>query len=324
MSPPGEESSGRGDDSAESGASDDSHVDPSEAFAALSDPLRVDILRALAAFHRESGPGPIGFADLRKRVDVRDSGRFRYHLNELRDHFVRKADGGYRLTHAGIEIVAAILAGTYTERGSMGPEPLDSVCSLCDASAVAVYEDGYCAVSCENDHPLFHWSVPPAAAADASLPEVVSRAELFARQAIERTLAGVCPKCSAPVDPAIVEDDAAPTPRLRARCDTCGATMAGPVGFCLLVDPAVESFYRRHDRPLDDLYVWEPAFVADDSTVSVAATDPLRVEISVTLDDETLAVSVDEAGRVSVDQSDHPSTDQSDRPSTDEPSRGSE
>ncbi|WP_415379766.1 winged helix-turn-helix domain-containing protein [Halosimplex sp. TS25] len=313
MSPSGEESSGRGDDSAESGASDDSHVDPSEAFAALSDPLRVDILRALAAFHRESAAESVGFAELRKRVDVRDSGRFRYHLNELRDHFVRKDGGGYRLTHAGIKIVAAILAGTYTDRGSIGPEPLDSDCSHCDARAVAVYEDGYCAVSCENDHTLFAWSVPPAAATDASLPEIVSHAELFARQAIERTLAGICPKCSAPVDPAVVEDETAPTPRLRTRCDTCGATMAGPVGFCLLVDPAVESFYRRHDRPLDDLYVWEPAFVADDSTVSVAATDPLRVEISVTLDAETLTVSVDEAGRVSVDESDHASADESSR-----------
>ncbi|MFC7140691.1 winged helix-turn-helix domain-containing protein [Halosimplex aquaticum] len=299
----GDESAGRGDDSTDSGASDDSHVDPSEAFAALSDPLRVDILRALAAFHRESAPEPVGFADLRKRVDVRDSGRFRYHLNELRDHFVRKADDGYHLTHAGVEIVAAILAGTYTDRGSRGPEPLDSGCSLCDARAVAVYEDGRCAVSCENDHPLFNWSVPPAAASDASLPEIVSLAELLARQAIERTLAGVCPKCSAAVDPAVVAEDAAPAPRLRARCDTCGATMAGPVGFCLLVDPAVEAFYRRHDRPLDERYAWEPAFVADDSTISVADTDPIRVEIAVTLDDETLAVSVDESGRVSVDGS---------------------
>ncbi|WP_459193317.1 winged helix-turn-helix domain-containing protein [Halosimplex sp. J119] len=297
MSPSDGESAGRGD---EGSGTHDSRVEPAEAFAALSDPLRVDILRALAGFHRESAAESVGFADLRKRVDVRDSGRFRYHLNELRDHFVRKADGGYRLTHAGLEIVAAILAGTYTDRGSRGPEPLDSDCSLCDARAVAVYEDGYCAVSCENDHALFNWSVPPAAAAGASLPEIVSRAELFARQAIERTLAGICPECSASVDPAVVDPDETPTPRLRVRCDTCGAPLAGPVGFCLLVDPAVEAFYRRHDRPLADLFVWEPAFVADESTVSVAETDPLQVEISVTLDDETLEVSVDDGGRVTV------------------------
>jgi len=289
---------------AEPGTAAEQRVAPAEAFAALSDPLRVDILRELAAAHREQTVEPVGFADLRRRVGVRDSGRFRYHLNELRDNFVRKDEGGYRLTVTGIETVAAILAGTYTHGGSLGPEPIDSECSACASPAVAVYRDGRCAVTCENDHTLFAWSLPPAAAADATLPEVVSLAELYARQAIERALAGVCPKCSAPVDPRIVteRDDpepAAPVPGLRVACDTCGGRLVGPVGFCLLVDPAVAAFYRRHDRPLDACHVWEPAFVADDA-VEVVDRDPVRVAVDVTLDGDRLAVTVDESGRVSV------------------------
>lgn len=297
----------------DAGGSDERGVDPAEAFAALSDPLRVDILRALAAFHRERGAEPVGFAELRKRVEVRDSGRFRYHLNELRDNFVEKAEDGYRLTNTGVETVAAILAGTYTDRASVGPDTLDSECPACGTAAVARYRDGRCTVTCREDHPLFAWSLPPAAAADATLTEVVARAELFARQAIERGLAGVCPKCSAPVDPRVVADRAnatgseegteragAATPGLRVVCDTCGARLVGPVGFCLLVDPEVAAFYRRHDRPLDEAHVWEPAFVADDDAVSVAATDPLRVAVDVTLDGDTLAATVNESGRVSV------------------------
>ncbi|QLH80716.1 winged helix-turn-helix domain-containing protein [Halosimplex pelagicum] len=309
------EADGRADraDGSESATAAEQRVDPSEAFAALSDPLRVEILRELATAHREREVEPVGFADLRKRVEVRDSGRFRYHLNELRDNFVRKGEGGYRLTVTGVETVAAILAGTYTHGGSMGPEPIDSECSACASAAVATYRDGRCAVTCENDHPLFGWTLPPAAAADATLPEVVSLAELYARQAIERALAGVCPKCSAPVDPRIVVegDDAdsgdtgaaeatGPLPGLRVRCETCGGRLVGPVGFCLLVDPAVAAFYRRHDRPLDALHVWEPAFVADDDTVEVVERDPLRVAVEVTLDGDRLAVTVDESGRVSV------------------------
>ncbi|QPV65072.1 winged helix-turn-helix transcriptional regulator [Halosimplex litoreum] len=276
----------------------------------MSDPLRVDILRELATAHRERTVEPVGFADLRKRVGVRDSGRFRYHLNELRDNFVRKDEGGYRLTVTGIETVAAILAGTYTHGGSLGPESIDSDCSECGADAVAVYRDGRCGVTCANDHLLFAWSLPPAAAADATLPEVVSLAELYARQAIERALAGVCPKCSAPVEPRIVTEDddpgpdgtepVGPLPGLRVRCETCGGRLVGPVGFCLLVDSAVADFYRRHDRSLDALRVWEPAFVADDDTVSVAERDPLRVAVDVTLDGDRLAVTVDGSGRVSV------------------------
>ncbi|WP_246308356.1 winged helix-turn-helix domain-containing protein [Halosimplex rubrum] len=300
----GDDASDGTGDSSEPAAVAERRIDPSEAFAALSDPLRVDILRELATAHREPGVETVGFADLRKRVGVRDSGRFRYHLNELRDNFVRKADGGYRLTVTGVETVAAILAGTYTHGGSLGPEPIDSECSACDADAVAVYRDGRCAVTCENDHLLFGWTLPPAAAADATLPEVVSLTELYARQAIERALAGVCPKCSAPVDPriAVEGDDAEPIdpPGLRVRCETCGGRLVGPVGFCLLVDPAVAAFYRRHDRPLDACHVWEPAFVADDGTVDVVERDPLRVAVEVTLDGDRLAVTVDESGRVSV------------------------
>ena len=293
------------DDTEQGDGSDEStRIDPAEAFAALSDPLRVDILRALSTVHRESGREPVGFAALRRRVDVRDSGRFRYHLNELRDHFVRNVEGGYRLTNTGLEVVAAMIAGTYTDRASLGPGALDSDCPVCHSPAVAVYENGRCTVTCEHDHPLFGWTLPPAATADATLSEVVSLAELFARQAIERGLAGVCPKCSTPVDPAVVVDPDdttdGPTPGLRVACDTCGARLVGPVGFCLLVDPVVAAFYRRHDRPLDERHVWEPAFVTDDDTVSVAETDPVRVDVTVSLDDESLAVTVDDGGTVSV------------------------
>ena len=95
---------------------DDASDRRADAFAALSDPLRVEILQGLSAHTRTTGDPIIGFAELRKRVDGRDSGRFRYHLNELRDNFVEKADGGYRLTHAGIQMVGAILAGSILTR----------------------------------------------------------------------------------------------------------------------------------------------------------------------------------------------------------------
>ena len=287
-------------------------VDPAAAFAALSDPLRVDILRELAAYRRETEHGePIGFADLRRRVEVRDSGRFRYHLNELRDHFVEKAGDGYRLTHAGTAVVAAVLAGTLTDASTTGRAELDSVCHSCGEPAVATCQEGVCAVTCPNDHRLFQWTVPPNVAADATVPEVVDRAELLATQAIERALTGICPTCYDPIESEIrvgreseteaptesEHEHASSSPRLRAVCDTCGGRVLGPVGFCLLVDPEVAAFYRRHGRRLRDHHVWEHPFVEDDA-VSVVETDPVRVTVDVALDDDRMRVTVDGTGSV--------------------------
>ena len=120
---------------------------PADAFGALSDPLRIDVLQALATHHRETGTAaPLGFADLRRQVGVYDYGRFRYHLEQLRGKFVERADEGYRLTYAGVEVVAAILMGAYTEELTIGPEELDSECLACGEPAVATYENGICRV----------------------------------------------------------------------------------------------------------------------------------------------------------------------------------
>ncbi|MFB6195377.1 MAG: winged helix-turn-helix domain-containing protein [Haloplanus sp.] len=277
---------------------DDANADDSAAvFAALSDPLRVEILEALAAHHREQGPRtPVGFADLRRRVDVRDSGRFRYHLRKLQDHFVRGTDEGYRLTHAGTEVVAAILAGTYTEQPSLGPADLDSHCPLCGGTARATYEEGFCMVTCPGDHALFGWAVPPNAVSDATLPEVVELAERLGFQAMELAIDGVCPKCYSPVQPGVVVDD--PQPKFAARCDTCGGRERGPVGFCLFVDPQVAAFYRRHGRPLEDRHPWELPFAQGEETLAGVHEDPVRIEFELALDDEVLAVTVDDSGRV--------------------------
>lgn len=292
----------RDDDSAQRNrTSTDDQRDSSsaDAFSALSDPVRVDILRALADDWREAQqPAPTGFADLRRRVGVRDSGRFRYHLKKLRGQFVQKVEGGYQLTHAGLEVVSAILVGTYTERTSMGPGELDSDCFICGESAVATYEDSVCFVTCENDHALFQWSVPPNAAEDASLSEIVGLGELLAYQAIELSLAGTCPNCYGPIETEVILREEDPRPGFRAECDTCGGQVVGPVGFCLLVDPQVEAFCQRHGQTIRERHVWELPFVQDGSTTSVLDSDPVRVEIDVELDGETLTVTVDDSGHV--------------------------
>jgi len=270
---------------------------PSEAFSALSNPLRVDILQELSAQHRQSGSDVLGFADLRRRVGVEDSGRFRYHLKQLQDTFVEKSDAGYRLTHAGLKVVAAILAGTYTGDQSLGPVALDSECPECHQPAVATYEDGRCLVTCANDHVLFTWSIPPNATASLELPEVIDLAELLVFQAIEQALMGVCSECFDPISSEIQVVESA-RPVFQAECTSCGAQIVGPVDFCLFVNPEVAAFCHRHGHSLQGNHVWESPFRSDDAELVVLAENPPRIEYTLTLDRELLSGEIAEDGHV--------------------------
>lgn len=288
--------------------------DPDAAFAAVSDPTRIAILRALAAHARETGGESVGFAALRRRADVEDSGRFRYHLNTLVGHFVERTDAGYRLSHAGGEMVAAILAGRYTAHERLGPTTVAGACNVCGADATGMYEDGRLDVTYEAGHPLLRWSIPPNAAADATVDELATLATSLIRHAVDLSLQGVCSECYGTMRTRVtgVESDAdgadgagaaneardgndgTVTPRFRADCESCGATLRGPAWFALTVHPTVDAFYHDHGRPVRDASLWELGHVEYEAT----PTDEGTVVIAVALDDEVLRVTLSASGHV--------------------------
>ncbi|MFC6963972.1 ArsR/SmtB family transcription factor [Halocatena marina] len=277
--------------------------DPADAFAALGDPVRVGILEALAEQdHTDTSTSPeVGFADLRRRVGVRDSGRFRYHLEQLRDIFVTQTeDGKYRLTYAGTQVVTAIVAGVYTQRVSIGPTDIDSTCGHCGTNAVGSFEDGVLEVICEKKHPLFYWTLPPNAARGVTIKELIRAATFDFRWTIELVQAGICPDCYAPIETAVLptaDDGYGQSYRLRAHCEACKSTLDGPIGACLMNNPTVVSFYQDHDRALRDEYWWDLEFVAADAPID-HRTDPFRLDVSVRVDDEVLIATIDDNGHV--------------------------
>ncbi|SDL98262.1 Helix-turn-helix domain-containing protein [Halogranum gelatinilyticum] len=286
------------------------HTDPDAAFGALSDPVRVDIVRVLADRYREQPDDAVlSFSTLRKGVDVADSGRFLYHLKQLLGTFVAKVEGGYRLTEAGHAVVAAILAGTYTRRESVGPTELDSDCPLCDAGVSGRYADGVLRVACADGHPLFVWSLPPNAATGRSIPELVAVARLNLSHTVELLLAGACPGCWGTATTRLTglgDESEEVSPGFRATCDTCGLRVVGPVGFCLLTQPDVVGFSHHHGVAPSERYLWELPVVQRDAATELAgdgseeppgATDA-RVRVAVTLGGETLRVDLDETARV--------------------------
>ena len=273
-----------------------------DAFAALSDPLRVDIIRALAAHTRANPETPTArFSTLRTAVGDVDSGRFRYHLNELRDAFVRKETDGYRLTYAGKRIVAALVAGTYTDRTALSAVDLDSDCPVCGSTARARYDDGVLSVDCDEGHPLFVWTLPPNAATGSDLESLVGLATTLAYHSYELVTGGTCSECFSAVDREIEtvrEEAAGQRYRLTANCDGCGARWSVPVGFVLLGHPRIEALYHRLGRPIREGYWWESAFVTGAVEPEPLSTDPLRIELSVDHETGGFRATVDDRGSV--------------------------
>lgn len=111
---------------------DDAARDAADALSALASEHRIAILRELAAADE-----PLSFSTLRERVGMRDTGRFNYHLGELRGRFVNERDGGYVLGHAGERVVLAAAdldpegAAMLADERTSGDGREDDACPVC-------------------------------------------------------------------------------------------------------------------------------------------------------------------------------------------------
>ncbi|MFB6172743.1 MAG: hypothetical protein ABEJ23_09435 [Haloarculaceae archaeon] len=169
-------------------------------FEILSDETRIGILRVLAERLRESPSArTLGFADLRRRVGLRDSGNFNYHLEKLVGRFVTKTDEGYRLSPAGVEVVAALSTGVYGEATARGPTDLGDPCPACGDALAATYDTGLLRVHCPNDH-VFHNALPPGAVEGRSMADVVALLTRKTRRDLGLAAEHVCPFCYARLD----------------------------------------------------------------------------------------------------------------------------
>jgi hypothetical protein len=284
------------------GSRDD--VDPDAAFAAVSDSTRVDIVRTLAEHRTDHPEDPaLGFAALRKRVDVRDSGRFLYHLKKLLGIFVEKtADGDYRLTFAGEQVAFALRSGVFTGRTHRGPAELDSECPICGTAAVGTFDDGVLSVHCGEDHRLLVWRFPPNAAENATVPELAALATTTIRHEVESALMGSCGTCYGAATTGVEEVEDSPVPLLvRSECENCGGRLDGPLWYALFAHPETVAFYRDHGWSVRETYLWEfeaevreTPFPGGDDRESSRALH----HVVVPLDDEELHAALDRTARV--------------------------
>jgi hypothetical protein len=270
-------------------------TDPADAFAALSDSTRVQILQSLW----EADDQTATFSELRESVGLRDSGQFNYHLDKLADRFVRKTDDRYELTLAGRHVVGSLLEGAYASTDPIDPISLNEPCPFCGSDRTFHYEDEEVRIECADCPVVAYFDVAPGVFAGYDHSEFPIVARRYLRVMLHEASTGLCPVCEGRFQPTVEKNGGGSEdagidlfPMARYECARCGEEMRTDLGTALLFEPDVVAFYTDHgvdirDQPLASL-------TATNDDVRVRQDDPLHVAVTYTSGDDQLELIVDE------------------------------
>lgn len=269
---------------------------PSRAFSLLGDSTRLEIVMTL---HDAEHSNPFPFTDLYNRVDVDDTGRFNYHLNQLVPRFVRKTGDGYELTAAGERVARAVAAGMYTSSPELGPFSVKGDCYSCGTTALrGEYSDERFRIDCRScGKQVLNVRVPPSVVRGRSPNEFVEAFERWANGRIEMAQDGLCPDCGGAVTRRTdkPKHESVDVERFAVfDCTVCGRTVVTSFGALALRHPSVESFFDEHDCPLSERPYWTIAEIVADANVNVVSEDPVRVRVSLHVGQEICHVFVDD------------------------------
>jgi hypothetical protein len=259
--------------------------DAEAAFGAVADELRVSILRELW-----DAEGPLAFSDLRDRLDVRDSGRFNYHLGKLRGRFVEQSDEGYKLRFAGRRLVTALYSGVYTEEASVEPTPTEGSCFECGGDLQARYEDESANVECADCGVTLVGTEIPPAFVDGREDDLATAIDGYLRTLIRQSTDGFCPRCSGSMTGSLEAGEHGPVAAYE--CQRCGGEFPGLASMLAFDHPAVVAFYYERGRNIREVPVWQLGwlddveFDGDDAVVTVELDGdelPIRIDDSLTV-----------------------------------------
>lgn len=305
-----------------SSAGDATLASADDAFAALGNETRVEILQALGevAGFREA-EDCLTFSELRDRVGMRDSGQFNYHLDKLTGHFIRKTDDGYTLRQAGRRVVEAVLSGAVTEVPDVESAPVDWPCPYCGGPIEVTYDETvpfpvrpYC-TECAGLSPYFEpfdhgqlaaLRLSPAGFHGRPSRDILQAAVTWTHLEVLAAYNGVCPHCSGPVEHSLsvcethdVTEGVCPdcgrpyASHLYSYCTNCIFDTEGSFAADIaLANTEMLAFLTAHDvNPVTD--PWGP--VMEDADEEILSLEPLEVRFAFTLDGDRFSVTVNDA-----------------------------
>lgn len=228
-----------------------------EVFRDLGDPTRVGIIAELVSAHR-AGETPLTFGSLRQRLDIADSGRFNYHLDQLQPRFVQSVEGGYEPRYAAT-LAQSLLEGV----GTAEPESLegtaDRPCVLCEEQPVVRYVPDRLTVRCETyGEQLIGMPIPPAIAEDRSLEAILEFAERYGEHQLSLAMDGVCSYCWGPIESEFSSTDtfdnssALPSVLVECACRDCEHAFTMVARNVAYEHPAVAGFHYEHGVDLSE------------------------------------------------------------------------
>lgn len=291
-----------------------------EAFQLLSHEIRLGILEALWDAHDPPDGTPMRFADLRECLGVDDPGRLNYHLNQLTDRFVRRSETGYELMDAGKRVVRMLVAGTAMDDPVIDPVTVDISCWYCGGQPEWSYREGWrflectnCDARCVESFPagvISKTEFPPSGLRGRTPNEINEADRIWGTHRRASVIDGVCPECAGdmPVTAVDICDDHRPDWDEYQFCEACGSIFwilvshvcegckywwRMPILFYPARQPVVTAFFYKHGIEFD-LATYEQRAYLLDFTQELRSEDPLRIRISIPLEDEELRLTYDD------------------------------
>ena len=301
-----------------------------ETFAILGHETRLAILYELWKVRDPNEHIPertLSFAELRKRVGIRDGSQFNYHLKKLLGEFVHQTDDGYVLRRAGERAMTTVLAGTLGTDLVLDSEPIADPCPLCGGPVV---------LECGTERTLDFFTVrctscdgsvspsedrtgtlstseflPPTGVSNRTLDEAYEAQRTWIKHKFLSMMEGVCPECAGTVSvtQSVCENHETTPGHVCPEChtifevwflhvcDVCHMNHEVPSSMHMLVDPTVAAFY--HERGYE---LWGHDWhTVDTETVirqAVVSDDPFELRISAVVAGDNIAVTLDGDGRV--------------------------
>lgn len=296
-----------------------------EAFALLADETRLAILLALwEAYDPQADDNTVPFSEIFDRVDYDDPGNFSYHLEKLEGQFIQQqGEGeGYKIRTTGLKLVRSVIGGAGVQDTTLEPSEIDPRCPFCGAPTTISYRDGLVIHTCtdcdgtapeksETEGLLSMAPFDPAGLTDRTPEEIQAASTVASLREAQTLFDGLCPACSGSVDgwfEYCVDHDATVTcencqmrfaARARFQCRICGNHKIEPPQGLVLFHPSVASFYDDHGVSTriraDDIGTVTRFYdLMDGHEVEVISEEPLRVEVTVTYNDDEIRLMFDE------------------------------